>query len=114
MSGGVAYVLDEDGDFSRRINMQMVGVERLEEPEEIATVRALVEQHLEYTGSARARSLLESWASATARFIKVIPNDYRRVLTHLQRAHDMGLTGQEAIMAAFEDNARDLARVSGN
>ena len=114
MSGGTAYVLDEGGDFASRVNLQMVGVERLEEAEEVAAVRALVHRHLEYTGSARARTLLESWASAAGRFVKVIPNDYRRVLAHVRRAHDKGLTGQEAIMAAFEENSHDLARVSGN
>jgi glutamate synthase (ferredoxin) len=48
------------------------------------------------------------------RFARVIPKDYKRVLACLQRAHDQGLSGDEAVMAAFEENSRDLARVGGN
>lgn len=48
------------------------------------------------------------------RFVKVIPKDYQRVLAGIRRAHEQGLTGDEAVMAAFEENARDLARVGGN
>ncbi|MGB8694316.1 MAG: hypothetical protein WCD08_12495 [Steroidobacteraceae bacterium] len=114
MSGGVAYVLDEIGDFPKRVNTQMVGIERIEDAAESAAVRALVQQHLEYTGSARARSLLERWDTVVSRFVKVMPKDYQRVLACVRRAHDQGLSGDEAIMAAFEENARDLARVGGN
>jgi glutamate synthase domain-containing protein 3 len=114
MSGGVAYVLDESCDFAARVNKQMVGVEVLDDPEEIAAVRALIERHLEYTGSARARNLLDHWEQTVARFVKVLPKDYKRVLACIKRAHEQGLSGDEAVMAAFEENARDLARVGGN
>ena len=114
MSGGIAYVLDEQGDFARRVNMQMVGVEPLAEPEEIAAVRALIERHAQYTGSARAAAVLAQWTQLAGRFVRVIPKDYKRVLACVRRAHEQGLSGEEAIMAAFEENARDLARVGGN
>jgi glutamate synthase domain-containing protein 3 len=114
MSGGVAYVLDESGDFATRVNQQMVGIEGLEDPEEIAAVKALIERHLEYTGSVRARNLLDDWARTQGRFVKVLPKDYKRVLACIKRAHEQGLSGDEAVMAAFEENARDLARVGGN
>ncbi len=114
MSGGIAYVLDEAGDFSGRLNTQMVVAERLEDPEEIADVRGMIERHLAYTGSARAAGVLEHWERTVRRFVKVIPKDYQRVLACIKRAHEQGLSGEEAVMAAFEENARDLARVSGN
>jgi len=114
MSGGVAYVLDERGDFATRVNMQMLGLEQLEDADEIGSLRALVQKHLDYTGSERARALLADWARSAARFVKVMPKDYKRVLACVRRAHDQGLSGDEAIMAAFEENARDLSRVSGN
>jgi glutamate synthase (NADPH/NADH) large chain len=114
MSGGVAYVLDEQGDFARRVNTQMVGIEPLAEPEEIAAVRALIERHVTYTGSARAAAVLAQWAQMAGRFVRVMPKDYKRVLACVRRAHEQGLSGEEAIMAAFEENARDLARVGGN
>ncbi len=114
MSGGIAYVLDEAGDFAGRINSQMVVAERLDDPEEIAEVRGMIERHLEYTQSARAAQVLERWETAVTRFVKVIPKDYRRVIACIKRAHEQGLSGDEAVMAAFEENARDLARVGGN
>ena len=114
MSGGVAYVLDEQGDFSKRVNPQMVAIERLEEQEEIAAVRALVTRHQQYTGSRHAESLLAVWDTVVPRFVKIMPRDYQRVLACIRRAHDQGLSGDEAIMAAFEENTHDLARVAGN
>jgi glutamate synthase (ferredoxin) len=114
MSGGTAYVLDEQGDFATRVNMQMVGLEALEDAEEIAALRALIQRHVDNTGSAKGRAVLDGWAAIAPRFTKVMPKDYKRVLACVRRAHDQGLSGDEAIMAAFEENARDLARVGGN
>jgi glutamate synthase (NADPH/NADH) large chain len=114
MSGGVAYVLDEAGDLRPRINVQMVGIERLEAAAEIAEVRSLIEKHLSYTKSARARAILDDWDRMVPKFVKVMPNDYKRMLACIDRAHGQGLTGDEAVMAAFEENARDLSRVGGN
>jgi glutamate synthase (ferredoxin) len=114
MSGGVAYVLDEPGDFARRVNTQMVEIEPLADPEEIAAVRALIERHAGYTGSVRAAAVLAQWPQMVGRFQRVMPRDYKRVLACVRRAHEQGLSGEEAIMAAFEENARDLARVGGN
>jgi glutamate synthase domain-containing protein 2/glutamate synthase domain-containing protein 1/glutamate synthase domain-containing protein 3 len=114
MSGGVAYVLDERGDFDLQVNKEMVDTERLEEPEEIAAVRAMIERHLSYTKSKRARQVLADWDNMVKRFVKVMPRDYKRMLACIARAHEQGLTGDDAIMVAFEENARDLARVGGN
>jgi len=114
MSGGIGYVLDETGDFTKRINMQMVGVEKLEAKAEIAAVRALIEKHLDYTKSPRAQAILANWDAFVPKFVKVLPKDYKRMLACIDRAQAQGLTGDEAIMAAFEENARDLSRVGGN
>jgi glutamate synthase (ferredoxin) len=114
MSGGVAYVLDDSGDFAARVNPQMVGIEKLDDAAEIAAVKQLIERHHGYTGSERARELLAQWDQVVARFVKVMPKDYKRVLVSVKRAHDQGLSGEAAIMAAFEENSRDLARVGGN
>jgi glutamate synthase (ferredoxin) len=114
MSGGIAYVLDESGTFPANINMQMVETEALADPAEIARVRKLIQQHLDWTGSVRARQVLEDWEVALKRFVKVIPRDFKRMLACIARAHDQGLAGDEAIMVAFEENARDLSRVGGN
>jgi glutamate synthase domain-containing protein 3 len=92
----------------------MVDVEPLEEPEEIAAVRAMIDRHVRYTHSSRGRAVLDQWDHAVKRFVKILPRDYKRMLACISRAHDQGLTGEEAIMRAFEENARDLSRVGGN
>jgi glutamate synthase (ferredoxin) len=114
MSGGVAYVLDERGDFSTNVNPDMVDIGALTEPEEIAAVRAMIERHLNYTGSARAKQVLAAWDTMAPKFVRVMPRDYNRMLNCIARAHEQGLTGEDAIMEAFEENARDLSRVGGN
>jgi glutamate synthase (ferredoxin) len=113
MSGGIAYVLDETGDFPRRCNLQMVGLEPLSDPEEIEFVRDLIQRHAEYTRSERALKILVLWEEYRPKFVKVLPKDYRRMLQAFKRVADSGLSGDAAWMAAFEENARDLARVGG-
>jgi glutamate synthase (ferredoxin) len=114
MSGGIAYVLDEAGTFPSRVNAQMVDLGPLEDPTEITAVRRLVERHLAHTSSQRARLLLDAWDDAVPKFVRVIPRDYKRMLASIARAEEQGLVGDEAIMVAFEENARDLSRVGGN
>ena len=80
MSGGVAFVYDEDGDFESRCNRQMVGLELLEEAEDLELVRGLLERHREYTDSSVAARLLKYWPKSAAKFVKVMPTEYRRVL----------------------------------
>jgi len=105
MSGGVAYVLDEDGTFPQRCNMSMVQLEAV--PEEAAAsetgevdskgrvhfnhlnkadeaaLRGKIEKHLRYTGSARARQILDNWAAYLPKFVKVMPTEYRRALLEI-------------------------------
>jgi glutamate synthase (ferredoxin) len=80
MSGGVAYVLDAAGVFNSRCNKDLVELEELDQREDIEMVRALLERHVLYTGSAVAARLLAQWDAARAQFVKVIPRDYKRVL----------------------------------
>jgi glutamate synthase (NADPH) large chain len=80
MSGGVAYVFDEDGQFARRCNGEMVALEALE-GEEAVQIKALVEEHLARTQSPRAKELLEAWEEVLPKLVKVMPSEYRRVLS---------------------------------
>ena len=104
MSGGVAYVLDQDGTFAQRCNLAMVTLERvLPESEQGAAekalaaagkgrlrhlgradeplLRQLIERHLRFTGSTRALGILDHWDEARAKFVKVLPKEYTRALT---------------------------------
>jgi len=114
MSGGIAYILDVDGAFPVLCNKQMVELEKLQSPEEIAEVRGLIKRHADFTKSERAKQILELWDEMVPKFVKVLPKDYKRVLVYLEKAKNSGLSGDQAAMAAFEENARDLSRVGGN
>ncbi|ACL64221.1 Glutamate synthase (ferredoxin) [Anaeromyxobacter dehalogenans 2CP-1] len=114
MSGGVAYVLDADGAFARRCNRDMVTLGPVADPQEAAQVRALVEKHAALTESGHARRLLDDWAGTLKRLVRVMPNDYRRVVEAQARMREKGLTPEQAELAAFEENTQDAARVSGN
>ena len=89
MSGGIAFVYDPDDDFAIRFNDGLADLERLEDPEDIALLRQLVEDHLEYTGSAPARNILADWDGSVSRFKKVMPRDYRRVLDERKNAAEL-------------------------
>jgi glutamate synthase domain-containing protein 2/glutamate synthase domain-containing protein 1/glutamate synthase domain-containing protein 3 len=81
MSGGIAYVYDDQGEFANRhCNMAAVDLEPLVEPDDVSKVRGLLERHRDLTGSPRAAWVLEHWADAQPRFIKVFPHEYKRVL----------------------------------
>ena len=104
MSGGIAYVLDEAGDFEKRCNMQMVELESIEadpagtdrelagpllgDPlsDDEARLKRLIERHMHYTSSARARHVLDHWDELVPKFVKVVPIDYRRALSENQFA----------------------------
>jgi glutamate synthase (ferredoxin) len=114
MSGGVAYVLDEAGDFATRCNTELVGLGRVEDEAEAAELKALVHRHATATKSARAAGMLKAWGAYLPFFVRVMPNDYRRVLEAQARMREKGLSEDEAVMAAFTENARAYTRASGS
>jgi glutamate synthase (ferredoxin) len=113
MSGGIAYVLDEKGDFPARCNTDMVGLHPLEGSNEVKLVRDMIRRHVERTQSRKGSEVLERWAEMVPRFVKVYPNDYRRVVEAQKELTRSGLSKEAVAMAAFEENAHDLARVGG-
>ena len=107
MSGGIAYVLDEENDFvANRLNSEMVKIYPLIEcdDQEINELKRRISEHFELTGSARASDILEHWDRYLNLFLKIMPEDYERVLLALKRAEERGLEGDDAIQAAFEEN----------
>ncbi|HEX7638123.1 MAG TPA: glutamate synthase-related protein [Burkholderiaceae bacterium] len=108
MSGGVAYVYDEDGQFSKRCNTAMVALERVLPADEQAAsgdpavwhrgeadetlLRQMIEAHHKWTGSLRAREVLDHWADSRARFVKVFPHEYKRALGEINARREAGAT----------------------
>ena len=87
MSGGIAYIWDPNGEFAPKCNMGTVDLEPVEEDEDIAELRELIEHHREYTDSPVADRILDSWPEILGEFVKVMPVDYKRVLQE-RRRHD--------------------------
>jgi len=85
MSGGVAYVWDNKGDFPIRCNKEMVALEGLEE-EDLQLVYGMIRKHKDYTGSTVAEGLLKNWAEMSKQFIKVMPVDYKKALMEQKTA----------------------------
>jgi len=104
MSGGIAYVYDPAGDFDRKVNYEMVEVEQLDESDR-EFLRDTIERHLAYTDSAVARHMLAGWSVEVSRFRKVMPIDYKRVLTVMKECEAAGLD-EEATVAKIMEAAR--------
>jgi glutamate synthase (NADPH/NADH) large chain len=85
MSGGLAYVYDEDGLFDTRCNLDMVDLEQMVSEADIAELRGLIERHAAATGSARAATMLAAWDETVPRFVKVFPMEYRKILGQMMR-----------------------------
>ncbi len=104
MSGGMAYILDFDEIYC---NKSMVLLETIESEEELKEIKDMIAKHVEHTGSPQGQKVLNDWKSYALRFTKVIPKDYKRMLANIDRAHKAGFSGEEALMAAFEENFKN-------
>ncbi|MED4750773.1 glutamate synthase large subunit [Brevibacillus choshinensis] len=103
MSGGTAYVLAEDkADFAALCNQEMVLLEALQDEREAAEVKKLLENHVANTGSQHAHALLNQWEQTKAKFVKVIPKDYKQIILTMEELQQSGMKRSDAILAAFE------------
>ncbi len=86
MSGGIAFVLNEDGKFEQRCNMGMVELEKVVTAEDTQLLKAMIESHLRYTDSRKAKTVLDHWTAMLPKFVKIMPIDYKRVLAERKAA----------------------------
>ena len=86
MSGGPAYVLDEMQLFDTLCNLDMVELENIWRPEDKEILHVLIEKHLEWTTSERARFILDNWQDVVGKFVKVVPIEYRKALENMRAA----------------------------
>ncbi len=98
MSGGVAYVLDEAGDFKVSCNPVMVDLEPLSAGEDAEEVKELLRRHERYTRSAVAGRILEQWETTRPKFVQVVPKDYKRAMDAMKRARLEGIPWEQAVM----------------
>ena len=101
MSGGVAYVYNKDGEFETKCNKGMVSLETLGD-KDAQTLKSMLEKHVRYTGSDAAKAIVDSFDEELSKFVKVIPNDYKKVITVLDEELEKGADCDSAMLTAFE------------
>ncbi|MCI8404917.1 MAG: glutamate synthase large subunit [Clostridia bacterium] len=102
MSGGVAYVYNKDGSFNRKCNKELVAVEELSEKDRTA-LKSMLEKHVKNTGSDTAEVIIKDWDNEVQNFVRVIPNDYKKVIKVLDDELEKGTDRDEAMLIAFEN-----------
>ena len=105
MSGGVAYVYDQDGTFEKFVNKEMVLLENLNKNIEADMVRSMIKKHYQFTDSDLAERLLDNWNDTLDKFVKVIPVDYKNIITEIEKAVESGKDLETAQLAAFRKYA---------
>lgn len=103
MSGGTAYVLDMQGDFATYCNKEIVLLEKLEEIGDSLTVKKMLLQHAEHTGSKLALEILDNWDEYQEKFVKVIPKEYKLVTQKLNEYLQQGMSADAATLKVFEE-----------
>ena len=102
MSGGIAYVLDENHDLYLRLNKQLVSMGEVTDKHDIDTLRDLIERHTKETGSKLGKKILAYFDTYIKSFKKIIPNDYQRMMTEIAKGEARGLNHDESVMEAFK------------
>ena len=101
MSGGIAYVLDEAGELYRCLNKGLVGMEAVTSRYDRAELRALIEAHVQATGSPKGRRVLENFDELLPKFKKIIPTDYKRLMQLASQFEEQGVPAEQAQVEAF-------------
>lgn len=106
MSGGIAYVLDEDRSFYKRLNKELVSFEEVTNKYDVLELKGLIEEHVACTNSLKGRRILERFSEYLPRFKKVVPHDYRRMMNAIVQMEEKGLNSEQAQIEAFYANLR--------
>ncbi len=101
MSGGIAYVIDENSDFYLRANKGIVALESVTSKADVAELKGMIEEHVAMTGSVRGQEILDNFAEFLPKFKKVIPNDYKKMQNMIVRMEEKGFNSEEAQIEAF-------------
>ena len=107
MSGGVAYVLDEDNDLYTRINKEMVFSEEVTNKYDVMELKDMIKEHVAFTNSEKGNEILENFSEYLPKFKKVIPYDYNRMLMAIVQMEEKGLSSEQAQIEAFYANTKN-------
>ena len=106
MSGGIAYVLDENFDLYTKLNKSLVDFTKVSDPEDVAQLRQLIEEHTAATNSVRGREILDHFDEFLPKFKKVIPHDYAKMMNSIRKFEAQGQSSEEARISAFHENMK--------
>lgn len=106
MSGGIAYVLDEDRDLYTRLNKTLVSLEAVTSKYDVLELKELIEEHVERTNSKKGKEILDNFGEYLPKFKKIIPHDYKRMLNAIVQMEEKGLSSEQAQIEAFYANTR--------
>jgi glutamate synthase (ferredoxin) len=106
MSGGIAYVLDEGSNLYRKLNKEMVLMEAVSEKYDVLELKKMIEDHVNHTGSAKGKEIIENFKDYLPKFKKIIPHDYSRMLMTIVQMEEKGLSSEQAQIEAFFANTK--------
>lgn len=101
MSGGIAYVLDMRNDLYRKVNKDMVNIERLTDKYDVQELKNMIQEHVAYTNSVIGKEILDHFKEYLPKFKKIIPEDYERMMSAILQMEEKGLSSEQAKMEAF-------------
>ena len=106
MSGGIAYVLDEDRSFYKRLNKELVSFEDVSNKYDVLELKGLIQEHVAYTNSEKGKRILDHFSEYLPKFKKIVPHDYRRMMNTIVQMEEKGLNSEQAQIEAFYANIR--------
>ena len=106
MSGGIAYVLDEDRSFYKRLNKELVSFEDVSNKYDVLELKGLIQEHVAYTNSEKGKRILDHFSEYLPKFKKIVPHDYRRMMNAIVQMEEKGLNSEQAQIEAFYANIR--------
>ncbi len=106
MSSGIAYVLDEDRSFYKRLNKELVSFEDVSNKDDVLELKGLIQEHVAYTNSEKGKRILDHFSEYLPKFKKIVPHDYRRMMNAIVQMEEKGLNSEQAQIEAFYVNIR--------
>ncbi len=106
MSGGIAYVLDENSDLYMKLNKEMVSMELVNDKYDVLELKDIISEHVAYTNSEKGKKILDNFEKYLPKFKKIIPHDYKRMMNTIVQMEEKGLSSEQAQIEAFYANAR--------
>ena len=106
MSGGIAYVLDEDSSLYMNVNKEMVTIETITSKYDVLEVKEMLKEHVAYTNSEKGKKILRNFEEFLPKFKKIMPVDYKRMLNLIVQMEERGLSSEQAQIEAFYENAK--------